>query len=115
MIFNVYRLITFRPTGGDHIENQEKYFCFREHEEADLEGISGPLIELNPISDDNPLRLFQQIVSMYRPGDTITSEEPRAITNPQGSSVADLAEAISREEMRMLALAVADKLRCLKE
>ena len=88
----MYKTERIRPEGGDHINNQVKYWC------EPLGVIS------HGLTDDNPYRLFGQVASLFRAGDVITTMKESVISGDKEEIA--LNEPLSHDELRILAVQV---------
>ncbi|MBI2105298.1 hypothetical protein HYT56_00500 [Candidatus Woesearchaeota archaeon] len=95
----IFKLERFRHEGGNHINNQVKYWC--EINELDLH---------HPYTDDNPYRLFGKIASLYQKGDHIKTLSEAEISDFFDGGEVELREPLSHDELRILAIQVLEKL-----
>ncbi len=101
----VYKCERFRPEGGNHTNNQVKYWC------DNVTGIKisdSPLkyVATHPLTDDNPHRLFGQIASMYQVGDVIKTISELAITSSDDGKEIELTEPLTHDELRILSVQI---------
>ena len=105
----IYKCERFRPEGGDHTNNQVKYWC---------DNVTGIKISddppmytaTHPLTDDNPWRLFGQIASMYKVGDVITTLSESAITSSSDGKEVELTEPLTHDELRILSVQILEAL-----
>jgi len=104
-----YKLERFRPEGGDHINNQVKYWCEQIYPEGTVtkvDKIEFQGVPQHPYTDDNPNRLFNQIAKLYNKGDKVyTLEKEEISTGPNGLEL-ELKVLLSHDEMRILTVAI---------
>ena len=88
--------------GGDHIETQIKYSCFRQRDKETDPDISLQIVEL---TDDDPLRLFTQIVDNYfEPGDTIGT---KSSISSMEDGTSEFYQPLESAEMMLMAMHLA--------
>ncbi|MGV8086627.1 MAG: hypothetical protein ACP5N1_03280 [Candidatus Woesearchaeota archaeon] len=107
-----FKLERFRPEGGNHINNQVKYWCEITFQDGTKQKIGDIEIEgvlAAPLTDDNPYRLIGQIAKLYQSGDIIKTIPEAKITDSFGPEV-ELREPLSHDELRILSLQVLDAL-----
>ncbi len=105
----VYKCERFRAGGGDHTNNQVKYWC------DNITGIKisdNPLkyIATHPLTDDNPYRLFGQIASMYKVGDVIRTSPVAEINVSEDGKEVELTEPLTHDELRILSVQILEAL-----
>ena len=109
-----YKSERFRPEGGNHINNQVKYWCEPIDSKATKPKIGCTEIKGNPVhpyTDDNPYRLFGKIASLFKLGDTITTlDKSKVSARKLGSLEVELEEPLSHDELRILSIQVLEAL-----
>lgn len=109
----VFKLERFRPEGGNHVNNQVKYWC----EIIPPEGTTTKIgnlevrgLPVHPYTDDNPHRLFGKIASLYQKGDHIRTVPEAEISDSFDGGEVELREPLSHDELRILAVQVLEEL-----
>ena len=109
----IFKLERFRPEGGQHVNNQVKYWCEIIPKEGTVTKI-GQLefngLAVHPYTDDNPHRLFGQIASLYQKGDQIKTIPGAEISDCFDGGEVELRVPLSHDEMRILAVQVLEEL-----